>query len=203
MRFLLSSTLLFLVACGSYPKKQNFKEVTSEKVEINNPYFSDPIQDYVYKADIKVFKNSFSGIFIVKKIGERHHRIVFTTEMGNKLFDFEFLGENFKINHILPKMDKKVLINVLKRDFLALIEEKPFSIKTYFKGDLRISQANLLFKKHYYRFEDGILNKIVRTGRGKEKVTFLFSQINDKIANDIKIKHHNIKLEIYLKRLRS
>lgn len=203
MRFLLSSLLLFLVACGSYPKKQNFKEVTSEKVEINNPYFSDPIQDYVYKADIKVFKNSFSGIFIVKKLEKQHHRIVFTTEMGNKLFDFEFLGEKFKINHILPEIDKKVLVNVLKRDFLVLIEEKPFSIKTYFKGDFKMMEAEILSKKHYYRFENGILNKIVRAGKGKEKVTFLFSQIIDNIANDIKIKHPNIKLEIYLKRLKS
>jgi len=188
-----------LVSCGSYPKKQNFKEVTSEKVEINNPYFSDPIQDYVYKSDIKVFKNSFSGIFIVKKLGEQHHRIVFTTEMGNKLFDFEYFQKNFKINDILPEMDKKVLINVLKRDFLALIEEKPFSIKTYFKGDLRMGQAELLSKKHYYLYEHGVLKKIVRVGSGKEKVTFLFSGINDNIASEIQILHHGIKLEIKLK----
>jgi len=203
MRFLLSSLVFLQLACGSYPKKQNFEEVTTEKVEIINPYFSDSIQDYVYKADIKVFKNSFSGIFIVKKLGEKHHRIVFTTEMGNKLFDFEFLQENFKINYILPEMNKKVLINVLKRDFFALIEEKPFSAKTYSKGDLRMNQADLLAKKHYYLFENGILNKIVRVGKGKEKVTFLLSGINDNIVNGIQIKHHNIKLEIYLKRLKS
>lgn len=201
MRFLLSSIFFFLVACGSYPKKQNFNETPSEKVEIINSYFSDPIQDYVYKADIKVFKNSFSGIFIIKKLGEKHHRIVFTTEMGNKLFDFEFLQENFKINHILPEMDKKVLINVLKRDFFALIEEKPFSLKIYSKGDFRMNQADLLSKKHYYLFENGLLNKIVRVGKVKEKVTFLFSGINDNIARDIDIQHQNIKLKIHLKKI--
>lgn len=203
MRFLLSSIALFLVACGSYPKNQNFKEVIAGKTEINNPYFSDPGQDYVYKADIKVFKNSFSGIFIVKKISDDHHRIVFTTEMGNKLFDFEFEVKKLKINQILPEMDKKVLINVLKRDFLALIEENPILEKSYFKGGLKMSQADLLGKKHFYIYENVVLNKIIRTGNGKEKATFLFSGINDNIANDIKIKHQNIKLEINLKRLKS
>lgn len=201
MRFLLISFLLFSIGCGSYPKKQDFKESTFDKVEIDNLYFSDPIQDYVYKADIKIFKNSFSGIFIVKKLGDEHHRIVFTTEMGNKLFDFEFLAKNFKINHILPEMDKKVLKNVLKRDFFALIEEKPISENSYSNGDLRMIESELLSKKHYYLIEDGALKKIIRTRNGKQKVTFLFSKINDDLANNIQIKHQNIKLEINLKRL--
>ncbi len=195
--------LLLFVACGSYPKEQSFEKAISEKVEINNPYFSDSEKDYVYRADIKVFKNSFSGIFIVKKLGDEHHRIAFTTEMGNKLFDFEFEAKKLKINHILPEMNKKMLINVLKHDFFALIEEKPFSVNSYFKGDLRLSESELLSKKHYYLFENGELKKIVRTGGGKEKVSFLFSEINDNIANDIQIKHRNIKLKIYLKRLKS
>ncbi|MGI9552100.1 MAG: hypothetical protein ACR2MT_12935 [Aurantibacter sp.] len=195
--------ILLFVACGSYPKKQNFEEVVSERVEINNPYFSDSSEDYVYKADIKVFKNSFSGIFIVKKMGDAHHRIAITTEMGNKLFDFEFEAKKFKINQILPEMDKKVLINVLKRDFLALIEQKPFSTNSYVKGDFEIGETLLFSKKHYYLFDNGLLKKIVRAGNGKEKVTFLFSEINDNIANDIQIKHQNIRLEIYLKRLKS
>lgn len=194
---------MFLVACGSYPKNQNFEKVISENVEINNPYFSDPEIDYVYKADIRVFKNSFSGIFIVKKLGNENHRIAFTTEMGNKLFDLEFQEEKFKINYILPEMDKKAHINVLKRDFFALIEEKPFSGNSYFREDLRLLESELLRKKHYYLFDGGVLKKIVRVGNGKEKTTFLFSRINDNIANEIQIKHQNIKLEIYLKKLKS
>lgn len=201
MRFLLSSLVFLLLACGSYPKKQNFNETASEEVEIINPYFSKSEIDYVYKADIKVFKNSFSGIFIVKKLGAEHHRIVFTTEMGNKLFDFEILQKNFKINHILPKMDKKVLINILKRDFFALIDEKTFSTKTYIKENFSMKRADLLSKKHYYIFENGLLKKIVRFGMGKEKVTFLFSGINDNIARDIDIQHQNIKLKIHLKKI--
>jgi len=193
--------VLFFVACGSYPMKQNFEEVISENLEIKNPYFSNTSKDYVYRADIKIFKNSFSGIFIVKKLGDEHHRIAFTTEMGNKLFDFEFEAKKFKINQILPEMDKKVLIKVLKRDFFALIHEKPFIINSYSNGILTMVESELLSKKHYYLFDNGELEKLVRTESGKEKVTVLFSGINDNIADSIQIKHQKIKLTIYLKRL--
>jgi hypothetical protein len=203
MRFLTISLALFFVACGSYPKKQNFDGFISEKSAINNHYFSDSERDYVYRADIKVFKNTFSGILILKKLGVAHHRIVFTTEMGNKLFDFEFQAKNFKINQIMPEMDQKVLINVLKRDFFVLIHEKPFAKNSYAKGVLRIVESALLSKKHYYFFDRGQLIKIVRTGNGKEKVSFRFSRINDNIANGIQIKHQNIKLKINLNRLDS
>ncbi|MBM1105513.1 hypothetical protein JQC67_05095 [Aurantibacter crassamenti] len=201
MRFLLSSLVLVLVSCGSYPKNQNFMISDTEEVQINNPYFSDSSQDYIYKADIKVLKKSFSGIFIVKKMGDKHHRIVFTTEMGNKLFDFEFLDENFKINHILPEMDKKILINTLKYDFFALIKQNSILKNSYSDGELKIMQTELLNKNHFYLIENSRLTKIVRVSNGKEKVTFLFSGINDNIATDINIQHHNIKLNIHLKKL--
>ena len=199
MRILLSSLCVFLLmACGSYPKKQGFVPSANTSKELLNPYFSDVSKDYVYKAKIDAFQKSFGGIFVVKKLGNDHHRIVFTTEMGNTIYDFEFQGVNFKINRILPEMDKKLLINVLKRDFLALIKENPPRTKYYSKADNTIAEATLQSKKHYYTFEDGQLKKIVQTGSGKEKVTFLFSGISDNIAKKIVLSHHNFKLQIVL-----
>jgi len=199
MRILLSSLyLVLLVGCASYPKKNGFVSQASTAIQIINPYFSDVSKDYVYKAKINAFDKSFGGIFIVKKLDVNHHRIAFTTEMGNTIFDFEFQGKKLKINRILPEMDKKLLINVLKRDFLALIKEKPNSSNFYFKDGQTLVEANLLSKKHYYILRGNNLEKIVRTGGEKEKVTFLFSRINDNIAEEILITHRNIKLEIAL-----
>ena len=109
MRYLLSSILLILCfSCVSYPKKKGFTETSSQQKNITNPYFSNASKDYVYKANIEAFGNSFSGLLIIKKLGNEHHRIAFTTEMGNKIFDFSFQGADFEVNHILKKMDKKI-----------------------------------------------------------------------------------------------
>lgn len=200
MQYLLISICFLFVACGSYPEKQNFTELNTRNSNISNPYFSNQDIDYIYKANIDVYNKNFGGIFIVKKLGNRNHRIVFTTEMGNKLFDFSFIKNEFKVNYILDELNKNILINILKKDFKVLIEDNLDVANTYSSPDETVFKTNINNKKHYY-FKSQQLNKIVRVGNGKEKVIFLFSDINDNIAGQIQILHSNIRLEINLKSL--
>ena len=195
--FLRISICLLVFGCASYPVKNNFQNV-DVLTDIQNPYFSDPNQDYIYKANIDVYDNAFSGIFIIKKIGKEHHRLVFTTEMGNKIFDFSFNKDDFKVNYILDDLDKKIIINILKRDFKILISEKIQTQKTYVLNGEIIKKAGI-DKKVYYYFETPELSKILRVNNGKEKVRFLFTEINGHIAQRIQILHSNIKLNINLK----
>ena len=194
MRYLLSSFCLLFIACGSYSKKHDFQIVKSLNSHIRNSYFSDETKDYVYKANITVYDNDFSGIFIVKKIDEANYRIVFTTEMGNKVFDFSFI----KVKKIIDDMNKALLINILKKDFSALVKEKLPVIKSYSLQDTLVYETVILNKKHFY-FKTQQLNKIIRVANGKEKVVFLFSEIKDTIAHQINVRHSNIKLNINLK----
>lgn len=202
MRYLLSSILLILCfSCASYPKKNGFTATNSKKATITNPYFSNTAKDYVYKANIDAFGTTFGGIFIVKKLGQNHHRIVFTTEIGNKIFDFTFKGEDFKVNHILKKLDKKILINVLKNDFKVLIKEK-LLVEKGFQQDLNSIYKTQISNKNYYHFvSEEKLHKVVRINNRKEKVVFTFSEIENNIANEIQISHQNINLKILLKAL--
>ncbi len=124
MRYLLISIVIFaLVSCGSYTKRNNFKSIETIDKSVTNSYFSDASKDYIYKADIDLYSRKFSGIFIVKKTGPNDHRVVFTTEMGNKVFDFSYGEDDFKINFILDEIDKKIITNILRKDFLVLIKE--------------------------------------------------------------------------------
>lgn len=199
MRYLLISIFCCLISCASYSKKNNFKEVGSGSEVIHNPYFSDASKDYVYKAKIDVYNKSFGGIFIVKKIGKRNHRVVFTTEMGSKIFDFSFQEDNFKVNYILEEMDKKILLNVLEKDFRVLVREHQLVLSKSVKINSTLLEANIVNKKYFYIFEDEKLNSISRVNMGKEKVQFLFSEIKANTAKNIQILHHNIKLTINLK----
>jgi hypothetical protein len=191
------SICLLVFSCASYPIKNNFQNV-DDLTDIQNPYFSDPNQDYIYKAKIDVYDNTFGGIFIIKKIGEKHHRLAFTTEMGNKIFDFSFNKDDFKVNYILKDLDKKIIINILKRDFKILISEKFQTQKTFVLNGEIIKKTEI-DKKLYYYFETPELSQILRVKNGKEKVRFLFKEINGHIAQRIQILHSNIKLNINLK----
>ncbi len=203
MRFLLSSFCLFLlVSCASYPSQKGFEPANDFQKKTTNPYFSNTKKDYVYKAKIDAFNKSFGGLFIVKKLGERHHRIAFTTEIGNTIFDFTFKGNDFKVNRVLKELDKKVLLNILKRDFKALIQEKS-RVKNSFKlAQDTVLQTDILSKKHYFYYNNGQLHKIARVDRNKEKVEFKFTRIEEQFAKEIEIAHHNFKLHIALKALK-
>ncbi len=199
MRFFLISLVFLLVGCASYPKKNGFVRVEDSDRPIQNPYFSDTLVDYIYKAKIDVFDKSFGGILVLKKLGPASHRIAFTTEMGNTLFDFSFLNDGFKVNRILKELDRKILINILRKDFTALIREQNSILEQYQKESESLKKATILGKEHYYLYQNNRLAQIVRIGKGTPKVVFLFFEINDNIAQQIKITHYNFKLTIALK----
>jgi len=199
MRILLSSLFAFvLFGCASYPKKNGFESVKTIQKETLNPYFSDVSKDYVYKAKIEAFDKTFGGLFIVKKLGPAHHRVVFTTEMGNTIFDFIIKGDDFKVNRILKEMDRKLLINILKGDFRTLFEEHPQVLQTFKdKGDI-VYATKILSKKHYFYHTKGQLNKIARVKSSKEKVVILFSEIRNSLAEKVQILHKTFPLTITL-----
>ena len=80
------------------------KEVSH--IEVDNPYFSNTYIDYIYKAKIDIYGRKFGGILIIKKIDENSHRVVFTTEFGNKLFDFLFENDTVINNFVIEELDK-------------------------------------------------------------------------------------------------
>lgn len=200
MRYLILSSLLFIVGCASYPKKQELIIQNATIKTISNPYFSDIEQDYVYKASIDIYDKYFGGLLIIKKIKPENHRVVFTTEMGNKLFDFTITASDFKVNYILDELNKKLLINVLKSDFKALVQESNLVSAYFIKDNSQVFQTAILNNTHYY-YVSNQLDRIVRTGRQKEKVHFLFTDIQSNMAKNIRIVHSNIDLTITLKAL--
>lgn len=198
--FPISGLALLLMACGSYPKKNDFKKMESTPIGIVNPYFSDMDRDYVYKAKITFANKSFGGLFVVKKLGEDQHRVVFTTEMGNKLLDFSFAGSDFKVNYILEEMDKKILINLLRKDFYVLIHERPTVLHQYInQGDTTLLETKTDKGTYFYSMHDKELQKVIGTANGKEKTIYDFLGIDGYLAKEIDIIHKRIKLSINLK----
>lgn len=200
MRYLVISLFFCCISCTSYIKKNNFKKVSETTVSAHNPYFSDLTKDYVYKANIKVYDNNFSGIFIVKKISKSKHRIVFTTEMGAKIFDFTFHNNDFKVNYVIENLDKKLLLNVLEKDFRMLVHEQQSVINEYVKDATTVLETKIEGQTSFYEFTPkGKLTRIVRASKRKRKVDIIFSTISMDTAKNIQILHHNIKLNINLK----
>ena len=200
IRYLLISAFFSLfVSCKSY-QIADAVEIENTTESVQNNYFSDPAIDYVYKTHIEVYGNDLSGIFIAKRINDSIHRLVLTTDFGNKLLDFEISENSFKVNFVFDKLDKKIIINTLEDDFRTLLQVNNKVFKKYKRNQEIIYQTD---KKQYY-YTDLITNdltKIIKTNRRKEKVIFTFNSKKTTFAEEILIQHNNIKLKIEFKQI--
>lgn len=172
--------------------------------DVENPYFSNSEIDYVYKAKIAVYGKNFGGILIIKKTGPESHRVVFTTEFGSKLFDFQFEGNTFTKNFVVEDLDKKFIINILKDDFKLLVNESATVLAVYESNNQRVYKTESDERFNFYFLEDKYekLEKIVNTSKTKEKVEIDFTSSEENIADIITIKHKNIKLTIDLEKFK-
>ena len=195
MRFLLISAFFSLfLSCKSY-QIPNAVEVENTTSFVQNQYFSDESLDYVYKTHIEIYGNDLSGIFIVKRMNDSLHRMVLTTDFGNKLLDFEISENSFKVNYVFDKLDKKIIINTLRDDFRTLLQVNNKVLKKYKSDTEIIYQAE---NNHYYCTDliTNNLSKIIKTNKRKEKVIFTFDSKKATFAENIIIQHNNIKLKI-------
>ncbi|WP_410006327.1 hypothetical protein [Aequorivita nionensis] len=206
IRFLAISLLatVVLTSC-SLKTTEGLRQVPFTKIEVENPYFSNAEIDYVYKAKIEVYGKNFGGILIIKKIAAESHRVVFTTEFGSKLFDFQFEDDTFTKNFVVEELDKNFIINILKDDFKLLVNEKTKILEVYESENQRIYKTHNDERFNFYFINAGTgqLQKIVNTSKTKEKMEIDFMSSDGKIADTIAIKHSNIKLTIDLEKFKN
>jgi hypothetical protein len=195
-----SILLLVLSSCASNNVVKDYRTVPLEKKSFEAPYFSNPAMDYVYKANITVYGKELTGVFIAKKINDTTHRVVFTTEFGNKLLDFEISEIDYKVNSIVEELDRKMLVDILVTDFRLLLRSH-YDIKVQFENNENNVYVALDKNKMNYLFiskPTNQLSQIVHASKRKEKIKLFFTTKNNIFAEKIVIQHQNIKLRIEL-----
>ena len=203
MRFLINSGLFLLfISCKTY-EIPNVAKIENGKRIIQNFYFSDSEKDYVYKANIEVYGKQLGGIFVAKKINDTLHRAVLTTDFGNTLLDFEVSENSFKVNYCIEELNKKIVLNTLKKDFRLVFREK-YSAEEVFENQIHTIYKTKDGNRFNYLFEnksDIRLTKLTHTTKSKEKVLIQFEGKNTTFAEKIIIEHKNIKLKIELNQI--
>lgn len=198
LSFLYSSVFLLLISCKTYQLK-DVQPVSNSTTEVENLYFFSN-EDYVYKFQMEVYGNDISGILIIKKISENTHRVVMTSDFGNKMIDFEISENDFKLNYVLADLDKKMVINFLKNDFQELLRKK-YSVAESFedeKSRIFRSQSGKKVYFLYFNKENAILQQIVYTKKRKEKINFTFEAKKPTFAETIHLEHKDFKINIKL-----
>lgn len=122
-RYLLLSSIficLLFVSC-SISKFKHPKE--SNRVVVSKQAFPPVLNEFKatkFKASIDVLKNHLSGILIVKQTDSLSTHIIFVTEIGMKMFDFEWKNNEMKAVFVFEALNKATLINALLCNFKSI-----------------------------------------------------------------------------------
>jgi hypothetical protein len=119
---LLSSFFLvtFFVSC----RISKYKHPTEcSRVVITKRAFAPILKETIatkFKATIDVLKNHLSGIIIVKQTDSVSTHIIFVTEIGMKMFDFEWKNNEMKSVYVFEPLNKPALINALQTNITSI-----------------------------------------------------------------------------------
>lgn len=190
---LVLSSILLLSGCAI----NRYKHLSCDKIVMNENDLAPVVPSsgmVKYKTSIDVLKNHLTGLLIVKKTDSLTTRIVFVTELGMKMFDFEAKNNQIQAVYVFDPLNKPLMIEALKRNFNNLLLLNAYNHETgkCTKGSRRIFEIKDAKDKTYYTVEDtnthaGVLQETFhkrkresRTEYTYDKAIGLYSRIKTK-----------------------
>ncbi|MHA4843402.1 hypothetical protein ACX0G7_04505 [Flavitalea antarctica] len=203
MRFLLLSSFIFTISatgCSSAYKSLYPASGDASCIEKFKPRFSSAL----YNTQVNVVGKHLSGLLLFKTMPDSSMRIVFSSEMGVKFFDFEFApGGSFKVHQVMKQLDKKSVIKTLKSDFELILMQNLDPDKVVIKSD----SVNTWYgfpgateTRYYITSRDcDSLVRIENAMKRKPKVQIVMLDYHNGVPDTIGITHRNFNFDIGLK----
>lgn len=117
--FLLLSSLI-LSSCA-YHKLASYKKRSDVQVSsVIKPVIPES-NAVKYKASIDVLNRHFTGLIVLKQTDPETKHLVFVTELGMRMFDFEMKGDSMKPVFVFDALNKPKLVNALVRNFETIL----------------------------------------------------------------------------------
>jgi hypothetical protein len=147
-----------------------------------------------------------SGLLLIKTMPDSSIRLVFTSELGFKFFDFGFSGDHeFKVYSILKQMDKKAVVKTLRKDFELILMRNLKIQKGYILKDSLHNYYAFPQEKgvNYYVTDPDCSNLLLmqRASKRKAVVEAIMQNYQKGLPDTIGISHKNFNFDIGLKRI--
>lgn len=191
------SIVLLLAACT--PRVASLTGVSGEHcLRAAAPAFTSEL----YNASVDVMGNHISGLMFFKTMADSSQRVVFTTETGLTFFNFEWdKAGNFKAQHVIKKLDRKVIVNLLRKDIELMIVPVTYTAKAEQQHDnmyfVRSKKETIWFATSGCRAIEQV--EVQSKDAFKTRATFFPKHQN--VPDSVYIQHLNFNMQIGLKRI--
>lgn len=202
MRIFWLSSILFLFGCSQKATKNLVdSSVNNNCLTTLKPSF----ESVLYNTQVDITSHHLSGLLLMKKLEGDTTRVVFTNEMGLKYFDFEFTTNNFKVIYCMRKLNKKIIINQLKKNFsLILMNRSDLNAYQLVKTDsLKYYKLDNAKDQTYYIIDNSCskIERIEIKDDDKKKIILFLKGEKNGIAEEIFINYQTFKFDINLKQI--
>lgn len=170
--FLISTSFFLLNSCSHYALQG---VVEKEDILYSVSYFSGIDSEYLFNARIDAFKNEVGGICVIKNLGENQHRVALLSDFGNTLLDFEFIGEKVIVHYVIEDLNKKIIVNKLKKYFQLLLNSEYKVKKSIKDAEIIVYQSKLQGKRIFIRLNEDLELQSIRQAsafKNKTKIDF-------------------------------
>ncbi len=209
----IGKTIFFSLAfslAGCSPEFFSGMEKTGTKENISRqelyPVFNAGDSVRMFNMQIDYKETNLTGLLIVKPEGENTQRAIFTTLFGMTVFDFEFNETEFKVNRIMEQMDKKTVLNLLKKDLRTL-----FLYNVPLRFDAELYQGKEASTGYRIKTKDGkgyFLTNVAEKKLQKvempgciTQLTLDYQNYSNGFPEKIWMSHPKIKLRMLLERI--
>ncbi len=208
MKNLLLSSLIAIILAGCTLGHYGRLRMSDSNTSAPKPFFGDNFNSFLFKTNIHVYGKHFSGLLVTKQLQPNDYRVIFTTELGMKLFDFEFKDTAFTLHYCVPQFNRPLLLKTIQHDIEILLMNnlsgKPVAVLTDKKGLYDIKQIHFDDRYNYY-FKEKASQHLVKIEHSKKwikKTIFTLNDYKNDFPGNIIIKHCDIKLKIELNLLK-
>lgn len=204
----LSSFIAVLFSACHFGHYGRLKELDHAYATYPVSIFGDNFNSFLFKTNITVYGKDYSGLLVTKQMSPQDYRVIFTTELGMKLFDFEFKDTAFTLHYCVPQFNKPKLLKIIQKDIQTLLmndmNKKIFVSYADKEGLFYIHKTNTEKMSNYYftKKNSAHLVKIEHAKKRRKKTTFTLSNYQNDFPSNILIQHHDIKLKIELNLLK-
>ena len=147
--------MCILSACSSTAGLKSSGRTVVRRNELYLPVDKTEKKMAWFNISIQFFKNEQSGQLLVKQTNDTTTRVLFTTPVGFKIFDFAITPYDFKILACIDPLRKKKILHIMEKDFRLMFYANDIykSSKKYTgKSDtsLEVYKIRSLGKSYYW-----------------------------------------------------
>ncbi|MFY9310722.1 MAG: hypothetical protein WAQ28_16875 [Bacteroidia bacterium] len=201
----LNSLLLLLLFTACSPTqgyKLSKREVVSS-AQVKSIINADSSR--LYKAGISLYSKYYSGLILLKQTDATTSHLVFVTELGMKMFDFQIRDNEMKLIYVFEPLNKPELLNLLENDMKLICLQHLLNkeVDVYEKAgeNSRIYKLQNKKQRHFYVTDapSRTVSRVLVKGSMRVKENVEYSYDSNGNASHIKLKHKGfIRLKIEL-----